>query len=477
VNVRSLRIDSREVKQGDLFIALGGHRLKGSDFIPDAVKNGAAAILVEKDNVDPGKPVSIPAVAVSDLQSKLGLIASRFYLDPSHDLIITGITGTNGKTSVAYFLAEVMADRFRQKIGSIGTLGYGVFGSLKPCLNTTPDVITINSILDDFRTRNIKRVVMEVSSHGLEQGRVNNINFDTAVFTNLSRDHLDYHQDMSAYAEAKKKLFLISGLKHAVINTDDVFGARLAEDIVKKTDVIRYGLTDGRTDKTGSIPDVSATIKHQELDSMTLDISSPWGGSELTVSLSGRFNAYNVLACLGVLCSQGLVFEDVIHSLAGIHGVPGRMECFTGPGLANVFVDYAHTPDALEQALSVIRPQCRGSLVCVFGCGGDRDKGKRPEMGSIASRYSDRIVLTNDNPRSELPGDIINDIRAGIPESSVIEVQFDRSLAIRNAIRSSGPDDCVLIAGKGHETYQEIGTVRSPFSDRQQVRNIMEGPG
>ena len=474
VPVNSLRIDSREVTPGDLFIALDGSNINGKEFIGDAITNGAVAVLLETTVQGLIDNFSIPIFGVVDLKSKLGLLANRFYGDPSRDLKITGITGTNGKTSVAFFLAEIMAANGKLKVGSIGTLGSGIFGELKSSVNTTPDVISINKLLSEFRSLKIKDVVIEVSSHGLEKGRINNINFDTAVFTNLSRDHLDFHGDMSLYGESKKKLFEIQGLKNAVINTDDEFGARLYSEINGIVNKLRYALVDNDRPSSSSSVDIIGNIIKQDIDSLLLHISSPWGQGEVCIALSGRFNAYNILACLGVLCAQGMAFDEALHGLSMVQGVPGRMEYFGTPGFVKIFIDYSHTPDALEQALGALRKQCKGKLVCVFGCGGNRDKGKRPEMGRVADQYADRVFLTNDNPRTEPAEKIIEDIKAGLSGTADVEIIIDRSTAIRQAILTSDPDDFVLIAGKGHETYQEIGRVKYPFSDRQQVRNLMD---
>ena len=474
VTINAIRIDSRKVTQGDLFIALEGYLTNGKDYINDAIVNGALAIILDSNNQALQTDSSIPVYTVPDLKSRLGLLASRFYGNPSENLHITGITGTNGKTSIAYYLAQALADLGDRSVGTIGTLGHGIFGKMKSQINTTPDVITINGLLNEFSLRQISDVVMEVSSHGLEQGRVDNINFDTAVFTNLSRDHLDYHGDITDYGEAKKKLFTNPGLKNAVINTDDLYGEKLAAELSGKTNVIRYGISERSNVSNNADTLVSATIKRQEINSLKLGIVSPWGTDDLTVFVSGQFNVYNLLACLGVLCTKGIPFKKAIKALSQVKGVPGRMEFFGTPSSAKIFVDYSHTPDALQQALATLRQHCKGKLVCVFGCGGDRDKGKRPEMGKVAEQYSDRIILTNDNPRTESPEKIIQDIMSGMSGAPTTEIQIDRTIAIREAIQSSSPDEIILIAGKGHETYQDINSVKLPFSDRQLVRNLLE---
>jgi len=314
---------------------------------------------------------------------------------------------------------------------------------------------------------------MEVSSHALDQGRVNNVLFNTAVFTNLSRDHLDYHGDMSRYADAKRKLFMAAGLEHAVINTDDPFGIELFNEFRAQLNVVSYGLDNHNSRTQGPRPSVEATITRQDINSLILDIRSPWGGGQLCARLTGKFNVYNLLATLTVLCLHGISLEVALQRLSAVTGVPGRMEYFGAAGQPAIFVDYAHTPDALQQALISLRNQCAGKLICVFGCGGDRDQGKRPQMGRIAESHADRIMLTTDNPRSESPEKIMAEILAGMTGRVPVEQQADRVLAISSAIASSESQDIVLIAGKGHETYQEIMGKKLPFSDRQLVRNLL----
>ena len=472
--VAAVRLDSRLVELSDLFIAHEGTQTSGTRFIHDAIAKGASAILVDAKSGIAEASVPIPVYSVSNLSAKTGLIASRFYDNPSKDLYVSGITGTNGKTSIAYYLAQALSESGTQPVGSIGTLGYGVFPDLQASANTTPDAITIQRLLSEFRSRRIRDVVMEVSSHALEQGRANNILFHTAVFSNLSRDHLDYHGDMSRYAGAKRKLLLSDGLANAVINFDDEFGQQLIKDLTGQLNVISYGLADSVRRTNAPRPFIEAVIKKQEFNSLLMGINSPWGSGELQARLTGRFNAYNLLAALGVLYLRGMTFDSAVHKLSSVQAVPGRMEFFGRPDTARIFVDYSHTPDALQQALKSLREQCSGRLLCVFGCGGDRDQGKRPEMGRIAETGADHVILTSDNPRSEKPEKIIEDILDGMTGSTSIEIQPDRALAIRAAITGSGKEDIVLIAGKGHETYQEIMATKLPFSDRQLVRSLLE---
>lgn len=474
MHIAAIHLDSRKVQSASLFLAIEGLHVSGSRYIQDAIARGAVAILVEASSEFHNVAVRVPVFQVMDLQAKVGLIASRFYGDPSADLFITGITGTNGKTSIAYYLAQAFSDNGTQAVGSIGTLGYGEFGNLVATANTTPDAITIQQQLSQFRARKIHDVVMEVSSHALEQCRVNNVLFNTAVFSNLSRDHLDYHREMSSYGEAKKKLFMMPGLRNAVINMDDSLGAAFIKELDGQIDTFSYGLVDNVREKTKPRPLIEAVIARQEINSLQLQINSPWGSGELISRLSGRFNAYNLLAALTVLCLREIPFEIALEKLSVVRGVPGRMEYFGTAESARIFVDYSHTPDALQQALMSLREKCTGKLVCVFGCGGDRDKGKRPEMGKVAETYADCVILTSDNPRTESPESIIGDIQSGMSGLVPVVIHSDRAIAIHDAISSASKEDIVLIAGKGHETYQEIMSKKLPFSDRQLVRNLLE---
>jgi UDP-N-acetylmuramoyl-L-alanyl-D-glutamate--2,6-diaminopimelate ligase len=471
--IAGIELDSRRIRPGDLFFALEGSRTSGARFIHDAISNGAAAILVDsKINLEPTF-LPVPICRVTDLHSKTGMIASRFFAHPSHHVRVTGITGTNGKTSIAWYLGQTLVADSSSTVGVIGTLGYGVFGTLTASPNTTPDAVTVQRILDKLRNSHVREVAMEVSSHALDQGRVNGVLFDTAVFTNLSRDHLDYHKDMAAYANAKKKLFMSEGLQHAVINADDAFGARLIAEFAGRVNTTAYSLCDAGDDKVPAAT-VQGILKSHSLNALQLDIKSPWGSGELHARLTGKFNAWNLLASLSVLCLHGIPFEQAIERLSRVQGVPGRMEYFGNANSPAIIVDYSHTPDALEKALGSLRGYCRGKLVCVFGCGGDRDRGKRAQMGHIAEAGSDRVILTSDNPRSEQPTDIINNIKEGMRNSVPVEVYPDREQAIRTAISTSSRDDVILIAGKGHETWQEVMGDKLPFSDRDMVRALVE---
>lgn len=471
--VSGLSMDSRRVVAGDLFMACRGNTTSGSLYLNDAVAHGAVAAVVEAGDMPTGRRVRMPVIPVPDLSLKAGLIAARFYGLPSLQMRVTGVTGTNGKTSVSHYIAASLTGIKGRRAGLIGTLGYGTQGALAPALLTTPDAVTLQHTLAEMRNQEVLDVVMEVSSHALQQGRTRGIRFDTAVFTNLTRDHLDYHGNMEEYASAKRILFESEDLARAVINIDDPFGRKLHECMPAGVDVIAYRLVDEFAE-SAQFQCLEARLLDSSIGSLRLAVRGPWGAGEVHCRLTGKFNAYNVLATLAVLCVQDVPFAAALEAISHVRPVPGRMEAFGGGDRPIVVVDYAHTPDALEQALSVLRDTCRGRLLCVFGCGGDRDRGKRPEMGRLAQSLADRVVLTSDNPRSEPPDLIIDEIRAGMSSSVAVYVEPDRAAAIDLALNFAEAGDVVLVAGKGHETYQEITGTRYPFSDRELVRRLLE---
>ncbi|HKQ31549.1 MAG TPA: UDP-N-acetylmuramoyl-L-alanyl-D-glutamate--2,6-diaminopimelate ligase [Burkholderiales bacterium] len=460
--VTGLAIDSRQVKRGDLFLAFPGTATDGRRYIGAAVAAGAAAVVYDSTSDDQASNVSVPAIAVPDLRASLGAIASRFYDAPSQKLVVIGVTGTNGKTTCTQLLAQAL-DRAPRRCAVIGTLGAGFPGALNESLHTTPDAVTVHRLMREFLAGCAAYVSMEVSSHALHQGRVNDVAFDVAVFTNLTRDHLDYHGDMQAYGAAKAMLFDWPGLKHAVINRDDEFGRTLQGRLGPRTTRLSYGLQGG---------DVSARRVTPTPEGLELSVATPKGDATLQTPLFGRFNAYNLLAVLAALLLLDIPLAEAVERLRHVRSVAGRAERFGGSkGRPLVIVDYAHTPDALEKILTSLREHARGKLVCVFGCGGDRDRGKRPLMGTIAERLADQAILTNDNPRTEKPEAIVADIRAGMTSAPLIVP--DRAQAIALAIANAGADDIVLVAGKGHEEYQQIGAERLPYSDRGTVRAIL----
>lgn len=464
VRPTGIAIDSRRIRAGDLFLAFPGDRSDGRTFISQALAAGAIAVLWDDADFAWNPSWVVPNLPVHRLRHQAGHIASHFFRNPSQQLWVVGVTGTNGKTSCSHWIAQSL-NRLGRRTAVIGTLGSGLPGRIDASLNTTPDPVTLHAHLDQFRAQGAHAVAMEVSSHGIDQGRVNGVAFDVALFTNLSRDHLDYHSTMQAYGDAKAKLFGWPDLKHAVVNLDDDFGAQLASRIDRsRTNVIGYGF--GKGEIAGHNLDLS-------IRGLKLEITTPWGAAALTSPVLGAFNAHNILGVLGVLVSSDVGFDDAIAAFADLDPVRGRMQTITVSGAPLVVVDYAHTPDALEKSLETLRGVLApgAKLYCVFGCGGDRDPGKRPLMGEVATRIADFCVITSDNPRSENPRAIIDDIAAGSHAGYHIEV--DRAAAILTAIRSARAGDVVLIAGKGHETYQEIGEHRLPFDDAQLARELL----
>ncbi|BAV32868.1 UDP-N-acetylmuramoylalanyl-D-glutamate--2,6-diaminopimelate ligase [Sulfuricaulis limicola] len=460
--VRGLQTDSRRVQPGDLFLALPGMLADGRDYIGDAVASGAGAIAYETDDGYLLRGAPVPAFGVSGLRHKIGVIADRFYGAPSRRLVVVGVTGTNGKTTCTQLLAQAL-DQPPKRCAVIGTLGSGFPGALNASIHTTPDAVTVQRLLGDYRDLGAAHVAMEVSSHALEQGRVNGVRFHVAVFTNLTRDHLDYHGDMTAYGQAKAKLFAHEGLKYAVINHDDDFGRRLLAGVGAPVACLSYGIEGG---------DVRAREVRPSSEGLWLRIQTPHGETELRSPLIGHFNVYNLLAVLATLLALGVELRDAAARLTRAQAPAGRAERFGGArGLPLVVVDYAHTPDALEKILTALREHTRGKLWCVFGCGGDRDRGKRPVMGEIAERLADTVLLTDDNPRHESGDAIIADIVGGMRAAP--RIIRDRRNAIATAIGGATEGDIVLIAGKGHEDYQQVGDERRPYSDRDTVRTLL----
>jgi UDP-N-acetylmuramoyl-L-alanyl-D-glutamate--2,6-diaminopimelate ligase len=457
---RRITSDSRRVDRGAAFAAYPGARTDGREFIGDALTRGAAAVLWEARNFKWRPEWTVAQEPVEGLAGKLGAIADLVYGSPSQELWMIGVTGTNGKTSCAHWIAQA-TETCGRRAAIIGTLGSGRIGALTPSLTTTPDVCALHETLAQFHRAGVTLVAMEVSSHGLDQGRVDQVAFDVALFTNLSRDHLDYHQTMAGYGQAKAKLFARPGLHSAVINADDAFGQGLI-DMAKGRGrrVLSYGL---------GAADIAGTGIAMSRDGITLSVATPWGRGSISTGVVGAFNALNLLGVLGVLLESDVRFSDALEALATLTPPPGRMQRLGGDGKPLVVVDYAHTPDALEKALRALKPAVGPGreLIAVFGCGGDRDKGKRPEMGRIAGTLADRIIITNDNPRTEDPAEIASAIVRGIRQTGARRwtVELDRALAVRGAIAGAAAGDVVLLAGKGHEAYQETLAGRHPFSD------------
>lgn len=461
--VRGMSVDSRALKTDDVFIAWAGASTHGLKFAKHAQDVGVAAVLFETPAPE-GFVETDNTIAVPALRKKCGVIASRFYAKPSEALQMFGVTGTNGKTSTVQLIAQALS-LSGATAGTIGTLGAGLYGELVEGERTTPDVVAVHGLLADMRDAGASHVAMEVSSHALDQGRVDAVAFDVAVFTNLTRDHLDYHGNMEAYGEAKAKLFAWPTLSAAVINYDDVFSetliGKLSEDVTlialssRGHEAANLHARNVRLDASG----ISFDLCRAEV---ALPVRSP---------LLGRFNADNLLAVAGSLLALDWSLEKIADVLPKLSPVGGRMSRVGGVnGKPLVVVDYAHTPDALEQALANLRSHTMGKLICVFGCGGDRDKGKRPVMAAIAERGADVLIVTDDNPRTENGDAIVQDIQAGLSHLSRALVQRDRAKAIAAAIKQATSDDVVLIAGKGHETYQEVHGIKTAFDDLVQAR-------
>jgi len=525
--VRGLTLDSRRVHSGDAFVALRGGTAHGITFAPAALASGASVVIAEapapvaslgagardqgpgaseeqkgardegrgaskeqqslgdhalirvpdarddqlhttEERVLAPRPSSLaPIFWIENLRDHVGEIASRFFGRPSEAMRVIGVTGTNGKTSIVQLLASAL-EILGARAATIGTLGAGLVGAVDAGERTTPDVISVHGLLAQFRDAGATDVAMEVSSHALDQGRVNAVAFKLAVFTNLTRDHLDYHGDMASYGAAKARLFGWPGLSAAIVNVDDAFGRELAANLNEGISRLRY-----------SIEDAAAEIRARDIRSsnegLRFTLHTPWGEGEIATPLLGRFNVGNLLAVAGCLGALDYPFVQIHKALTQLRPVPGRMNRLGGEGgLPLVVVDYSHTPDALEQALTSLRAHCAGQLICVFGCGGERDQGKRPQMGAIAERLADRIIVTDDNPRGEDGDFIVAQIVAGLSRPAEAVVQRDRARAIALALGQARRGDAVLIAGKGHEPYQEIRGIRHPFDDLAVARRALE---
>lgn len=474
--ISGISLDSRTVLPGFLFVGYTGEKTDGRQYIHEAIDRGAVAVVCEGES--PGAQremrgdLSIPIVTIPDLKNKLGLIAAQFYEHPSRAMKVIGITGTNGKTSCSQFIASLL-ESAGQRCGIIGTVGNGLFGQLQESSLTTPDAMTLQQTLADFYLAGAKAVSMEVSSHALDQGRIIGTTLTTAVLTNLTRDHLDYHGDMTHYAHAKQRLFAMPDLRCAIINLDDSFGWYLLEQIPSSLSVIGYSTTKINAAIRRKIPIVNAYDLCVLENGMCAQIETPWGGGELSTTLLGRFNLSNLLAVIAVLGEWGIPISDLLSHIPKLKGVPGRMEVLGGGKQPWVIVDYAHTPDALKHVLQALREHCRGSICCVFGCGGDRDRGKRPLMAEVVEQYADRMIITDDNPRNENPVAIVADIVRGLSSTAAFVIEHNRHHAISDAIQRARVGDIVLIAGKGHETYQQIGADKFSFSDKLVAQSIL----
>ena len=470
--VSSITQDSREAFDGCLFVALKGLHQHGLKFAEQVQEQGACAIIWESDeNISsPDRlGLNIPCIEIANLRAHLGLIADRFYQSPSKSLNIIGITGTDGKTSVSHFLAQSMDD-----CAVIGTIGLGKLDNLQKATHTTPDVLSVHKTLAELKEQNIKTVAMEVSSHALDQERVANVQFDVAVLTNLSRDHLDYHKTLEAYAEAKAKLFSWSDLKDVVLNIDDAFGQKIAK---KGGGGFTYSIADYDTNSPASLIASNAEFTEKGIRAIIHHADQQ---GELNTAVLGRFNLSNLLAALGTMLVLGVSLEDALARLNKVHTVEGRMEKISNGSTGNantnvlIVVDFAHTPNALKTVLKALREHTQQSLICVFGCGGDRDAGKRPLMAAVAEKFADKVIATDDNPRTENPQKIMADIVSGFKQAEKVTIEHDRAAAIQFAVKQAKTGDVVLIAGKGHEKVQILATGTIPFSDQEQANKVLQ---
>lgn len=475
IGVSGLSLDSRKVKSGDAYIALQGIQVHGIDYVADAIANGAQVVLVDADDqksIARKKHISIPLIAIPDLGVHLGEIAAQFYASPSTKMSVCGVTGTDGKTSVCRFVCEALT-QLGYKVGYIGTIGWGLGNALESNPLTTPDCITLQSMMSAFCHNGAEFVILEVSSHALVQGRVNGVAFDIAVLTNFGRDHLDFHGNLSAYRAAKSKLFSWPGLSALVVNIGDQLGLEIASHYASKLPVAGFDSTDsGAAENLHLQPRLVA--EEIQVNEKGLKFRLVENNLNFTVqsALLGRFNVDNLLSCYAIMRAFGIDAEKASAQLSDINPVPGRMERFGYSGQGNFVVDFAHTPQALQAALQTLRSHCSGRLWVVFGCGGDRDPGKRKLMGEVAAQYADQIVVTDDNPRTEPSADIIGHILEGIPLSKNPTVIADREAALQHVIGNANANDWVLIAGKGHENYQIVGSEYRDFSDRETLRRL-----
>ena len=472
-----ITLDSRQVRAGSLFVAVKGHALDGRQFIEGAIRSGANAVLADADEQHPHGKLAVcgqaPVLYLDDLASKLSELAGRFYGAEQREMKLFGITGTNGKTTISQIIAQ-WAELLGTTSAVMGTTGNGLLHDLKPALNTTGSAIEIQQTLSELEQQHAQLAALEISSHGLVQGRIKALSFAVGIFTNLSRDHLDYHGDMANYALAKKMLFTHHDCQAAVINADDGVGQAWLSDMPEAVAVAidKQNITQHTGQKLWA-----ESVRYSE-QGIELAIDSSWGKAQFVAPLIGAFNASNVLLAIAALLVNGYSLEGLVSTAPKLTAVIGRMELFqasnTNKPKAKIVVDYAHTPDALEKALSALQVHCQGKLWCIVGCGGDRDTGKRPMMAEIAERLSDEVIFTDDNPRSENPELIIKDMLTGVQNKEVVRVEHNRFKACQLALSEAHPNDIILLAGKGHEDYQVLATETIHYSDRESALQLLE---
>lgn len=482
IMVNTLVLDSRQVTAHKAFVAVKGHTQDGRDFIPQAISLGAKIIVAQCDTKAEHGEISIIeqtfVISFYELAQQLSLLAAHFYLQPANSLSVIAVTGTNGKTSVVQ-LCNQLAFLLGESSASIGTLGAGAYrhqnANLVETSNTTPDAISIQRLLAEFVGDGVAQVALEASSHALVQHRLTAMKTDVAVFTNLSRDHLDYHHSMDEYAKAKRILLNQLGLGAVLLNANDPEHVNWLTNKSSMTQAVLFGVNVNRKRISAEHQYCLANNVQYMANGVRFSLQTSWGNGELRLGMVGEFNIANVLAAIGAQLCLGKSLKNIIYVAQKLRPVAGRMELFPHVGKATIVVDYAHTPDALEKSLIALRQHCHGSLWCVFGCGGDRDKGKRPLMGEIAQRLSDHLVITDDNVRSEDPQAIVKDILQGCLEPERILIEHSRSKAIALAAERCSDQDIILVAGKGHETYQIIGQQSLPYDERAFVRQYQQG--
>ncbi|MBT2660309.1 UDP-N-acetylmuramoyl-L-alanyl-D-glutamate--2,6-diaminopimelate ligase [Bacillus sp. ISL-45] len=462
--ITSIENDNRRVTPGSLFICIKGYTVDGHDFAGSAVKNGAAAVLAERE-----LPVNVPVIVVKDTVRAMAVLADAFYGQPSQKLHMVGITGTNGKTTTSHIIEQIFKDA-GQKTGLIGTMYTKIGEQIFEVKNTTPESLTLQKTFKRMVDEQVKSAVMEVSSHALVYGRVHGTDYNVAVFTNLTQDHLDYHKTMEEYRKAKGLLFSQLGNafnhekpKFAVLNADDPASDEFA--MLTTAHILTYGIDNHA--------DLQAVNIAMTASGTSFDLVSPIGVKKVNIQLIGKFSIYNVLASIGAAVVSGLSLDDIIASVEGVKGVSGRFEVVDAGQDFSVIVDYAHTPDSLENVLKTIQQFAQKRVFCIVGCGGDRDRTKRPLMAKIACEYSTDAIFTSDNPRSEDPAEIIKDMEEGV-KGEVYTSIIDRKEAIQHAVKNAKSGDVILIAGKGHETYQQIGDRTFDFDDRIVAREAIE---
>lgn len=467
VDILGLALDSRTVRPGDCFLAYPGHKVDGRDFM-EAASSDAVAIIYDPDNLTEKQTqwlsgAKIPTIPYQDLAKHVSVLAAHFHGKPSEDQHVMAVTGTNGKSSIVHGLNQLYG-MLNEPIAMIGTIGVGVLNQLKTANLTTPDPVALQATLKQLRDAGVENIALEASSHALDQNRLTGVDIDVAIFTQISRDHLDYHKTLEHYVKAKSRLMHFKSVKHIVINLDCPWFYELIDSIPHDKTIIGYTLQNKNHPRVAavlSVTDIHASLLGQEFTLHCLGKTYP-----VNTRLLGTFNVSNILAMMAAMMADGFSISEITALVPALQTVPGRLDILHVEGKPMAAIDYAHTPDALEKVLLALKPLCHGKLYCVFGCGGDRDKGKRPQMGTIAARLCDKVILTDDNPRTEEPEAIIQDILAGMQGCDFVEVIHDRGHAILTATEQAGPDDCILIAGKGHETTQILKDKTINFCDK-----------